>query len=159
MQAIPPLAKLVGPVLPSTPKALPDNLEAFVAGGKDNGGFGTVVASFGSQVIMESVHVDMITIALGLLKCRVVWKPPGNLTVKVGLDIIYESTHTHTHTHTHMHACIYVHTLRTYTQTNIFYTHDAYEGHVIRVSFLISGYIAKKKVLRSSSYFWMRTVL
>jgi UDP:flavonoid glycosyltransferase YjiC (YdhE family) len=73
--AIPPVVKLVGPILPSAGKPLPADLAAFVKAGGETG-WGTLLVSFGSQAIVTQDQVDKMAAAFGQLKGNVVWKPP-----------------------------------------------------------------------------------
>lgn len=76
-RAVPPSVKLVGPILPQPPKALPAELESFVSDSKSAGKLGTVLVSFGSQARVTQDVVDKLATGLGALNANILWKLSG----------------------------------------------------------------------------------
>jgi len=72
---------MVGPPNVKEPKPLPPDLEEFVS---NSGGYGFIIASFGSNVAsnLQKPVVDMLATAFGKLKQRVVWRLKGNRRAK-----------------------------------------------------------------------------
>ena len=72
---------MVGPPNVKDPKSLPTDLEEFVS---NSGGHGFVIVSFGSNVAsnLQKPVVDMLAMAFGKLKQRVVWRLKGNRGIK-----------------------------------------------------------------------------
>lgn len=67
---------MVGPLNAKDSQPLPNELEAFV----NNSDHGFIVVSFGSNVgFLAKEKVDMMAIAFGKLKQKVVWRLKGKL--------------------------------------------------------------------------------
>ena len=68
---------MVGPLnVKAVAKPLPPDLEEFVS---NSGGHGFIIVSFGSNIasILPRPVVDMLAVAFGKLKQRVVWRLKG----------------------------------------------------------------------------------
>ena len=72
---------MVGPPNVKDPKPLPPDLEEFVG---NSGGHGFIIVSFGSSVAsnLQKPVVDMLALAFGKLKQRVLWRLKGNCGIK-----------------------------------------------------------------------------
>jgi len=77
---------MVGPPNVKEPKPLPPDLEEFVS---NSGGYGFIIASFGSNVAsnLQKPVVDMLATAFGKLKQRVVWRLKGYLPSFLGKNV------------------------------------------------------------------------
>ena len=67
---------MVGPITVEKPRQLPPDLEKFV---NDSGGYGFIMASFGSYVesVLHKDKLDMLATAFGKLKQKVLWRLKG----------------------------------------------------------------------------------
>ena len=72
---------MVGPPNVRKPKPLPPDLEEFVS---NSGGHGFIIVSFGSNVasILPRKVVDMLAVAFGKLKQKVLWRLKGISVIK-----------------------------------------------------------------------------
>ena len=70
---------MVGPLSVKDPNLIPPDFEEFVS---SSGGNGFIIVSFGSNVasLLPQAEVDMLALAFGKLKQRLVWRLKGTAT-------------------------------------------------------------------------------